>query len=144
MVEKIKAQFKGTIGKIKLVLLIILLLLCIAMLFFRSNPKISVENGNLIINSLLYGRSILIENIDINGIRLVNLNTEDDYKIRMRINAMGLPKYYVGWVMLRNGNKALVYLNDRSNVAILPTEEFDILISTSDFNGLLEMLNKGN
>jgi len=45
----------------------------------------------------------------------------------------GLPGYASGWFRLRNGDKALVYLSDRSRVVYVPTTlGFDLLISPRD------------
>jgi hypothetical protein len=48
----------------------------------------------------------------------------------------------VGWMKLNNGNKAWVYVTDKTNVALIPTNEYDILISTDDFTGITEALHK--
>jgi hypothetical protein len=37
----------------------------------------------------------------------------------------------------------LVYLTDKTNVVLIPTNEYDVLISADDFTGITEALNKG-
>jgi hypothetical protein len=45
-------------------------------------------------------------------------------------------------MILNNGNKALVYLTDKTNVVLIPTNDYDVLISTNDFAGIIKELNK--
>jgi len=138
--EKLKSQYKTPAAKIGLTVLVLVLLACIGLMVFSPKPSIIIENGFLTINSLFYGRTIPIEDINADGIRLLNLKTDNDYKPRIRTNGIGLPNYTVGWMRLRNGNKALVYLNDRTNVVLIPTKEFDVLISTNDIDWIKELM----
>jgi hypothetical protein len=91
---------------------------------------------------LFYGRSIAIEDIKVNDIKQVDLHNERDYGIKWRTNGIGLPHYQVGWMQLNNGNKALVYLTDKTKVVLIPTNNYDVLISTDDFTGITEELHK--
>jgi hypothetical protein len=70
------------------------------------------------------------------------LNHDKDYNIKIRTNGIGLPNYHVGWMRLNNGNKALAYLTDKTNVVLIPTKDYDILISTEDFDGIKDALNE--
>jgi hypothetical protein len=103
---------------------------------------VDIGNGVLTVNSLFYGKSIPIGEINVNGIRQLNLNNDKDYNIRIRTNGIGLPNYHVGWMRLNNGNKALAYLTDKTNVVLIPTKDYDLLISTKDFDGIKGALNK--
>jgi hypothetical protein len=70
------------------------------------------------------------------------LNNDKDYNIKIRTNGIGLPNYHVGWMILNNGNKALTYLMDKTKVVLIPTKDYDVLISTEDFDGIKEALNE--
>ena len=65
--------------------------------------------------------------------RAVSLSAEPQLAPAKRTMGTGLPGYASGWFRLRNGDKALVYLSDRSRVVYVPTTlGFDLLISPRD------------
>lgn len=103
-------------------------------MFYMRNTTASVSDGFLHIRTLFYGRSIPLDEINIDGIRQLDLNTDTAYNISVRTNGISLPNYQIGWMRLQNGNRALVYLTDKSSVVLIPTRDFDILISLDDFD----------
>ena len=127
---------------LKVSILIMVLIVCLGLVFFTKNPSVNIENGLLMIKSLFFRKTISVEDINIDRIRQLNLKTDKDYNIKIRTFGIGLPNYCVGWMRLNNGNKALVYLKDRTNVVLIPTDAYDILISTNDYAGIKEALNK--
>jgi len=114
-------------------ILIVVLIVCLGLVFFTKNSSVNIDNGLLTIKSLFFGKTILYEDIDIDGIKQLNLKKDKDYNIKSRTFGIGLPNYYIGWMRLNNGNKALVYLKDRTNVVLIPTNAYDILISSDDY-----------
>jgi hypothetical protein len=125
-------------------LMAVMLVAGVVVLHNMKNMGISVGNGFLTVNSLFYGRKIPLGEIDPNGVKSLNLRDErnKDYRAKLRTNGIGLPGYLVGWMRLHNGHKALVYITDKTNVALIPTANFDVLVSTDDFDGLRSALNK--
>jgi len=125
-------------------LLVVMLIVGIVIMHNMKSTGISVGNGFLTVHSLFYGRKIPLEDIDLNGVKSLNLREErnKDYKVSIRTNGIGLPGYLVGWTRLHNGHKALVYITDRTNVALIPTSNFDVLVSMDDFDGLRNALSK--
>jgi hypothetical protein len=52
-----------------------------------------------------------------------------------------LPGYQSGWFRLRNGEKALLYLTDRSRAVYIPTAEgYAVVLSPIDPDGFLTAL----
>ena len=103
--------------------------LMVGTIFTTKNTSISIKDGEVVINSFLYGRKIPIENILINEIKTINLNQDEEYGISVRTNGIGLPNYKSGWMRLKNGKKALVYLTNVEKVLLMPTKDFVILFS---------------
>jgi hypothetical protein len=93
---------------------------------------------------LFYGRKIPIGDIDLSGVKSLNLREErdKDYRVTLRTNGIGLPGYLAGWMKLHNGHKALVYITDRTKVALIPTKGFDVMISTDDIDGVRNALSR--
>jgi hypothetical protein len=125
-------------------LMAVMLVVGIVIMHNMKNTGISVGNGFLTVKSLFYGRKIPLDDINLDGVKSLNLLDErnKDYRVTLRTNGIGLPGYLVGWVRLRNSHKALAYITDRTNVVFIPTSNFDILVSTDDFDGLRNALNK--
>jgi hypothetical protein len=121
---------------------VVLVIVFLSVMFFAKNPEIIVTGEDLSIRSLVYGVTIPLNKINLDGIRQLNLQSEEEYNIRRRVNGIGLSYYTVGWMRLNNGNRALVYLSDKTNVVLIPAGEYDILYSTNDFDKIKEMLNK--
>jgi hypothetical protein len=115
---------------------------CIGIVYYMKNTSIIITDKYLAIKSLFYSKTIPLEKINVNGLKQLNLHNDKEYDPKIRVNGIGLPNYYVGWMKLNNGNKSLVYLSDRTNVALIPTDDYDILFSTDDFDGIKEKLNK--
>ena len=58
---------------------------------------------------------------------------EPDYQPKWRTNGAGLPGYAAGWFKLRNKEKALVFLTDRSRVVYIPTnKDYSVLLSVRE------------
>jgi hypothetical protein len=54
----------------------------------------------------------------------------------------GMPGYQAGWFRLRNGDKALLYLTDRSKaVYVQTTEGYGVVVSPSEPDKFLSALN---
>ncbi|MDR2392536.1 MAG: PH domain-containing protein [Treponema sp.] len=136
-------KFIGRTKHATLVLIIVFVLIVsfTGIVYFSKKPSVEVGNGFLIIKSLFYGKRIAIEELHINSIQQLNLNNNKDYNIKIRTNGIGLPNYHVGWMQLNNDHKALVYLTDKTNVVLIPTNDYDVLISTDDLIGITEVLN---
>jgi hypothetical protein len=93
----------------------------------------TVNDLGLRIGPGIYGRFIPRDDIDKDGVRVVNLNLETDYQPKWRTNGAGLPGYAAGWFKLRNKEKALVFLTNRSRVVYIPTKKnYAVLFSARD------------
>ena len=58
-----------------------------------------------------------------------------------RTMGTGLPGYQSGWFRLKNGEKALLYLTDRTKAVYVPTTEgYGLLLSPDDPDGFLGAL----
>jgi hypothetical protein len=90
----------------------------------------------------LYGRSILWEDINREGIKVLNLNIDTDYQLERRTNGAGMPGFASGWFRLANNEKALVFVTDRNRVVYIPTrQDYSVLLSVSEaekFAGVLQ------
>jgi hypothetical protein len=105
--------------------------LAVGIVYAMQHSSISLKDGNVVIRSFLYGRTIPIAAILTDEAGAININQNTDYAISMRTNGIGLPGFRSGWMKLKNGKKALVFLTDKENVLLLPTKDFVVLFSTA-------------
>lgn len=81
----------------------------------------------------LYGRLIPRSELRLEAARRVNLASERELQPTRRTFGTGLPGYQAGWFRLRSGEKALLYLTDRSRAVYIPTTAgYSILLSPVD------------
>jgi hypothetical protein len=73
--------------------------------------------------------------------RRVSLEADSELAPRRRTMGTGMPGYQAGWFRLKNGEKALLYLTDRSRAVYVPTTEgYSVLLSPADPDSFLQAL----
>ena len=89
----------------------------------------------------LYGRLVPKSQLRVDLARRVDLGRDEELRPRWRRMGTGLPGYQAGWFRLRNGEKALLYLTDRSRAVYIPTTAgYSLLLSPADPDAFLSRL----
>ena len=71
----------------------------------------------------------------------VDLGREEQLRPKWRRIGTALPGYQAGWFRLRNGEKALLYLTDRTRAVYIPTTAgYSLLLSPADPDRFLSQL----
>jgi hypothetical protein len=110
-----------------------------------THMSFTVSDTGLNIGPGLYGRFIPREKIDTARIKIINLDLDKDYQLSIRTNGGGLPGFSFGWFKLKNGEKALAFVTDRSNVIYIPTtDNYSVLLSTREADLMMEQLQDWN
>jgi hypothetical protein len=95
--------------------------------------RFEVSPAGLALHGDWYGRSIPSGQIRGQDAKRVDFATEPDLAPKWRTMGTGLPGYQAGWFRLKNGEKALLYLTDRSRAVYVPTTAgYSLLISPAD------------
>ena len=106
-----------------------------------SNLSTFIEQDSLKVKVPIYGRSILISNLDVATAKVVNLNTSPALRPTRRTNGIGMPGYAVGWFRLKNGEKALAAITSRANVVYIRTNDgYSLLISLVNPHAFIKQL----
>ncbi len=101
--------------------------------YSTRNTKFEISDQGLSINGGINGRFIPKEDIATENIQTIDLTTYPEYQPRIRTNGIGLPGYAEGWFRLKNKEKALLFVTDRSNVVYIPTNRgYSVLLSVSN------------
>lgn len=108
-----------------------------------NTPKLEITEKGLRLSGELYGRFIPSTELKLEQSRLVDLKREPNLAPVIRTFGTGLPGYSTGWYRLRNGEKALLYLTDRSHAVYVPTTAgYAVLVSPKDPASFLAQLQK--
>lgn len=105
------------------------------------NASFEVGPYGVTLRGDLYGRTIPSRAIRMEGVRIVDLDREPKLRPTRRTFGTALPGYRSGWFRLADGEKALLYVTDRSKVVYLPTSEgYSVLLSPTDPTGFVASL----
>lgn len=127
-----------------LLLLVGVLIMLVFMTIGPFRARFEVSEAGLRLRGDLYGRSIPAAVLRVAAARRVDLDGADrDLRPRWRTFGTGLPGYQSGWFRLRNGEKALLYLSDRSKAVFVPTDAgYSLLLSPDRPEEFLSALRK--
>jgi hypothetical protein len=107
----------------------------------KASFEVSAEGLRL--RGDLYGRLIPAQALLVEQAQIINLHHDTARQLKRRTAGTSVPGHQAGWFRLNNGEKALVYLTDRSAVVYLPTREgYCVLLSTPQPEALLASLKR--
>jgi hypothetical protein len=100
--------------------------------------RFEVSPEGLRLRGDLYGRLIPSGELRGGEARRVDFATSPELLPKRRTFGTGLPGYQAGWFRLESGEKALLYLTDRSRAVYIPTTAgYSVLLSPENPDGLL-------
>jgi len=103
----------------------------------------ALSEEGFVVNRTMYGRSVPVSDLKTEDARAVDLTQDTAYRGKWRTNGLGLPDYSLGWFILRNKEKALMFVTDQHNVVHIPTRAgFSILLSTPTPEAFLQALRE--
>lgn len=128
------------------VIMVVLAAVMALMLLVASGTRRSrfeLTDSALRLRGDLWGRTLPYDSLDIDRTRLVDLRLEPSLTPDSRRMGTGLPGFQSGWFRLRSGEKALLYLTDRSRALYIPTRNgYSLLLSPRDPDLMLEELRQ--
>lgn len=117
---------------------LLLLILGVVAVFAYSvasahTARFEVSPAGLRLRGDFYGRLIPAVDLRLDGARAVDLRADTMLQPTVRTGATALPGYRAGWFRLRDGERALLYVTDPSQVAYVPTLlGYSVLVSVAD------------
>lgn len=91
----------------------------------------------------LYGRLVPRARLAVKEARRVDFARNPELLPASRRMGTGLPGYQAGWFRLRDGEKALLYLTDRTRAVYIPTTAgYSLLLSPADPDTFLSRLKQ--
>lgn len=111
-------------------LLLALLIMFAYMAYSSRSARFEVSEQGLRIRGAAYGRAIPMEHLIVEEARAVDLEEEHGLQPSLRTNGIGLPGYRAGWFRLNRGERALLFVTDRSRVVHIPTRDgYSVMLS---------------
>lgn len=108
------------------------------------HSRAEVSSDGLRLVGDLWGRTIPLDHLRLDGARVVDLRAEPDLQPRTRTMGTALGGFEAGWYRLRGGEKALIYLTDKTRVVYVPTRDgYSVLVSSSEPERFLTALRGG-
>jgi hypothetical protein len=109
--------------------------------YSSRSARFEVSAEGLQIKGDLYGRLIPASDLNVEEARVLNLNEDIDHRPKWKTNGASLPGYQAGWFRLRNGEKSLLFVTDRSRVVYLPTRQgYSVMLSVAQPDELITSL----
>lgn len=109
--------------------------------FSARRSTLEITAGALRVNAGIYSRSIPLDQLAVEQAQRLDLDAEHPLRPTLRTNGIGLPGYQAGWFKLRNGQKALLHVTDRTRVVYVPTHAgYVLLLSVQEPDAFLQAL----
>lgn len=103
--------------------------------------RFEIQADGLRLRGDLYGRLVPRSQLRVREARRVDLEREVELRPKSRRLGTALPGYQAGWFRLRDGEKALLYLTDKTRAVYIPTTAgYSLLLSPADPDGFLTRL----
>ena len=110
-----------------------------------KNTRFEVTSDALSVVGAMYGRSIPIDQVDTENLKIVNMRKDRDYALTIRTNGVGLPGYLAGWFRTQGRGKALAFVTDVTSVVYIPTRlGYCVLLSTPDPERLIGSIRRAH
>ena len=100
--------------------LAVLALVAAAMLYSPGPPGYTLTTDTLTIHDRFYPVTLHASAVDLNGIRIVDLNQNTAWRPVKRTNGFANSHYQSGWFQVANGDKVRLYRAGGSLVVLLP------------------------
>jgi hypothetical protein len=108
-----------------------------------QRSRFELTDGALRLRGDLWGRTIPFDRLLVERARIVNLQGEPPLQPVSRRMGTGMPGFASGWFRLRNGEKSLLYITDRSRVLYVPTSDgYSLLLSPTRPDAMLAELRQ--
>lgn len=102
----------------------------------QRRSVVAVGDGQVKISIPLYGRTIALNRVVPDSVRVVSLPGDAAYKLTWRTNGLGLPGYQLGWFRAKGAGKVLAAVTSGEVVAFQTVDDYAVLLSVADRAGL--------
>jgi hypothetical protein len=106
-------------GAVAILVIGVIGVVCFALMYSPGPPKLTLTSNSLTIHDRFYPVTVNAADIDVSGIRLVNICTDHDWTPTERTNGFANARYHSGWFQVASG-PARMYWADGAALVLLP------------------------
>jgi len=85
-----------------------------------GRPAYTLTRDSLTIHDRFYAVTLRAGDVDVAGVRVVDLATESEWRTTARTNGFANSHYQSGWYKVRGGQKIRLYRADATRLVLLP------------------------
>lgn len=122
------------------VIMLIPVIICLVLSRSLRKLSINIEQGKLNIGASFYKQQIELQALNLVEAKVVNLESQVQYKPGWKTNGIGLLFANIGWYKLKNGDKAFVVQTTKQVLLLPTTKGFKLLLSVEQSDELLQQL----
>ena len=126
--------------KLPLIVLTVTAPLAILFSIQLAIAEIIINDRQLIVGGGVYKEAVDFSEIRFDAIIKIDLS-KNTQVLGVRINGIGLPGFYLGWFQSYSGRKVFALVTNKDAVFVPTTKPYDILVSPSDTDQFISVLN---
>ena len=121
-----------------------LVIVALAFLYSPGPPSYTLTAETLTIHDRFYPVTLRTADVDIAGIRLVDIAVDRDWRPTMRTNGFANAHYHSGWFRVASGRKVRMYRADGTRLVLLPPkgDSAAVLMEVKDPERFLDELRR--
>ncbi|MGD0682376.1 MAG: PH domain-containing protein [Terracidiphilus sp.] len=95
-------------------------IVCVALMYSPGPPVVTLTSTTLTIHDYFYPVTLNAADIDVSGIKIVNIKTDHEWTPTERTNGFANTHYHSGWFQVANGSVRMYWANGE-NLVLLPS-----------------------
>jgi len=113
------------------------------LLIVGARARLTVRGQRLDVGALPYRKRVTLADLHLSAVR--RLEPEDPFRLRWRLNGIGLPGMCLGRFSTNTGRPVFAAVAGRRHRVLIPTRlDFDILVTVADPDALVRALKEGS
>jgi len=116
---------------------------CLALMYSPGPPKVMLTSNSLIIHDHFYPVTVNASDIDVAGIKVVNIRTDHEWTPTARTDGFANSHYHSGWFQVASGSVRM-YWADGTRLVLLPSRRggAPVLVQVNDPEQFVEMVRQ--
>jgi hypothetical protein len=108
----------------------------------QRRSRIVVTSDRVTLDIPVYGRSIMLGRVMPESLTRMTMKDPNGYRLRWRTNGLSVPGYQLGWFRTEGKGRVLAAISGDDFVVCETRDDFGILVSVQDGDGLIAALRE--
>jgi hypothetical protein len=116
---------------------------CFALMYSPGPPKLTLTSNSLAIHDPFYPVTVNAADVDVSGIKIVNIRTDPEWTPTERTNGFANSHYHSGWFQVAGGSARMYWANGATLVLLPPRRSgAPVLVEVSDPEQFVESVRQ--